>query len=335
MGDIYKDAFVTIAAHCAEDDSQGFLLTSLTPRQTVQFKSAGKIMGICRLPNSEADLSDSGLSRRAWVLRERYLSTRVLHFTAGQIYFETIDELFCDFGIIQNARRFGSLQLEPKKSSKLCEMRKILHSEPPQYEPQSSIRHEIGRTPSEWLDIVEAYCRCGLVVDRDKLIAISGMAQILRTHTSNIWCAGLWSDQICQGLLWMSEVAGLCRPTSVRAPTWSWAAWNGRIQYPTSVRDARFLPRCKFILLKNKAGSAVSEWLHTTARLVVSGKMFALWHPWIMELGSEERIGPGRSQQGIIYMNGLDMPVVSIGTTSTIPQYSGRQSTESCRLDSL
>lgn len=44
--------------------------------------------------------------------------------------------------------------------------------------------------------------------------------------------AGLWSDLLTTDLLWVAPFATKAKPW--RAPSWSWAVWNGTIKYPRS-----------------------------------------------------------------------------------------------------
>jgi hypothetical protein len=116
MGEIYQQASVTLAAHCAKDDSRGFLAAALARRQTIQFESTVGTIGICRLPDPE-DISNSGLAKRAWVLQERYLSTRILHFTLGQIYYETISGISWDFGVVADSTMLERNVSDPEPPS--------------------------------------------------------------------------------------------------------------------------------------------------------------------------------------------------------------------------
>ena len=85
MGSIFQHAAVTIAAHCASDDSEGFLAKSLSRPTTIP---CGDFLALSKLPDHGRDITNSRLSRRGWVLQERIMSSRTIHFTQGQIFFE-------------------------------------------------------------------------------------------------------------------------------------------------------------------------------------------------------------------------------------------------------
>ena len=57
------------------------------------------------------------------------------------------------------------------------------------------------QTPMEWPDPVEMYANCDPTKEEDKLIAFSGLTRRLWRRANEEWCAGLWNDRICEGLL--------------------------------------------------------------------------------------------------------------------------------------
>lgn len=92
MEDVFAKAYCTIAATSAENSWDGFLL-----RESVG--NAAKLVDgstdpqvsiyVCELDRDfGADVIAGALNRRAWVLQERALSPRIIHFTAGQTYWE-------------------------------------------------------------------------------------------------------------------------------------------------------------------------------------------------------------------------------------------------------
>ncbi|PSN60875.1 HET-domain-containing protein [Corynespora cassiicola Philippines] len=90
MGRIYENSVCTIAVHNARDNSDGFLERSLQPQPSVvlgHYQKGGEFYVSLR-SNFKAEVDHSELSGRGWVLQERYLSSRTLHFTTESIFFE-------------------------------------------------------------------------------------------------------------------------------------------------------------------------------------------------------------------------------------------------------
>src|SRR5437016_608278 len=52
------------------------------------------------MANLDADVTHSNLCSRGWVLQERFLSTRIIHFTPGMLYFETAQGARAEDGTI-------------------------------------------------------------------------------------------------------------------------------------------------------------------------------------------------------------------------------------------
>ncbi len=92
MEAVFKNAYYTIAATSAEDSTKGFLNRPPEEKDlqyaTVPKSSYGKV-NICRsTDNFDSDVLEGVLNKRAWVLQERALSRRIIHFTKRQPYWE-------------------------------------------------------------------------------------------------------------------------------------------------------------------------------------------------------------------------------------------------------
>jgi hypothetical protein len=319
MGDIYMNAQVTFAIHCASDDSDGFLERAFSKRPAVEEHIHSIGIGVCASADPEFDITKSSLSRRGWVyvvvllisetfltmydrLQERFLSSRTLHFTTGQVYWETAEGIFCEDASIRTYKP-ADLQSQgpevahsppalPFSPSAFTELRKLFNTRGERTcEPPKEI------TPLEWLDLVELYSLCELTRDSDKLIALSGMARKVQTRTKQTWCAGIWADRLCEGLLWFPTDNGLTAPTIARAPSWSWAAWDGSIQFPLLCRAATFVPRCQFIRVGDATGSSV-DWLSAPGALTLRGLILAVDIWGNAGYANLTKIGPGPIRKG-------------------------------------
>lgn len=148
--------------------------------------------GIADLRSKEAQ---SPLRYRAWVLQERELSRRSIHFGRNQLLWEC-------------KQMKGSAQL-----------------------PWLEMKKKRGLTyPEGWLQLVEDYSLRALTKSEDKLPALAGIAEVYQRQHAE-YLAGLWSDQFPAALMWQALDPRAKRHDAYRAPTWSWASLQGRISY--------------------------------------------------------------------------------------------------------
>jgi hypothetical protein len=87
MEEVFSSAYCTIAADSATHWKQGFLQRRSPPHFTVVSKSGQEMYACDTKYNFEKDVNNSELNKRAWVLQERVLSRRILHFTENHTYF--------------------------------------------------------------------------------------------------------------------------------------------------------------------------------------------------------------------------------------------------------
>jgi hypothetical protein len=90
-----------------------------------------------------------------------------------------------------------------------------------------------------WGDVVTRYTQCDLSYpEKDKLLAISGVARALSIATHDKYLAGLWRKQLPQQLDWSCHSSVRCsRAQPYRAPSWSWASIDGPVGFPTYAID--------------------------------------------------------------------------------------------------
>lgn len=83
---------------------------------------------------------------------------------------------------------------------------------------------------TRWRRIVQDYTHRDITKGTDKLPAISGLAQKVQEDTKDKYLAGLWLNHLHNDLFWFAM--GDMKPASpFRAPSWSWAAFDGSITY--------------------------------------------------------------------------------------------------------
>jgi hypothetical protein len=94
MDAVFSSAYCTIAADAAKDWTHGFLRHRL-PQFTMASRN-GIPMYTCDTKHDFDDVKNSELNRRAWVLQERILSRRILHFTESHTYLACGNSVRCE-----------------------------------------------------------------------------------------------------------------------------------------------------------------------------------------------------------------------------------------------
>lgn len=83
-----------------------------------------------------------------------------------------------------------------------------------------------------WYRAVEEYSRRDLSVAKDKLPAISALAQVFQELIEDEYLAGIWRGDLLRGLMWCTyPTLNLTKPDSWRAPSWSWACHDNEVSY--------------------------------------------------------------------------------------------------------
>ena len=143
------------------------------------------------------------LRYRAWVLQEKELSTKNMHFGLHQLLWEC---------------------RELKATSQLPWHLSATPHEPP---PERTWAETQSEMTLRWLNLTEEYSKRALTKQTDKLPALSGIAQSFQKYFPNDrYIAGMWSSHLPLALLWRpARYHGCVRreryPTDYVAPTWS------------------------------------------------------------------------------------------------------------------
>jgi hypothetical protein len=88
MENVYSSAYVTIAACSAKSSSDGFLVDRPSRNYATIVAFDGPVYLAEAADDFERDVEKSILNTRGWVLQERALSRRTIHFTSTQVYWE-------------------------------------------------------------------------------------------------------------------------------------------------------------------------------------------------------------------------------------------------------
>lgn len=98
MGQVFSNAYCTIAATSAAASDEGFLARQTGPPLSVTIETpSGGILHVSEfMEDYHQDLELAPLNTRGWVLQERALSRRTLHFSKTQVYWECGEGIHCE-----------------------------------------------------------------------------------------------------------------------------------------------------------------------------------------------------------------------------------------------
>lgn len=180
----------------------------------------GEVCLVVTYPFLMRDLANGPLSKRAWVLQERILSPRTLHFGADRVIWE------CETVVFNELRPRNFWTINSQEGSLT-----------PFTIPNPSTF--FTRNPGNKEDVLD-YWRITLVPEYtnrqlshpndDKLVAISAIARQVGELLQEDYAAGLFRDSFLALLLWHCGPSAK-RQIVYRAPSWSWASVDGSIRY--------------------------------------------------------------------------------------------------------
>jgi hypothetical protein len=221
MGDVYKFAFLNIAALSMLSDFEGFI-SSRDARVTFGFRASfstilnrgldeknskecillcGKARLLWDFANDTPGVNgfSAPLFTRAWVYQERSLARRILAFDKSRVYWACDEASHCehpDWGIFHSQG-----------------LRGLLHSVLGGARSQPGCNTEVARSQIEAFDIhwnstLTSYTACKLTKHADKLMAISSVVrELVNTQVlKKRYLAGLWDVNLWSQIGWITVV---------------------------------------------------------------------------------------------------------------------------------
>lgn len=235
MGQIYQNSLCNIAATGASNDEEGCFKdrdASLLQRCTIKSEWDNQDNGTWEVIDGDfwyARMDKAPLNQRGWVMQERWLSPRVLHYGQDQIMWECSELEACETypdGLPKPLKNPQSgFKLDPEFLKRLKYWKEDY--------PMGSDPEFLHR--STWISIVSRYSVTGLTKGEDKLVAISGIAKRMQSLLDDEYLAGLWRKDLPCQLLWtvidhlLRYILPPTRPRPYRAPSWSWASVDGAV----------------------------------------------------------------------------------------------------------
>ncbi|KAH0559419.1 hypothetical protein GP486_004066 [Trichoglossum hirsutum] len=275
MGSIYENAYFTIAATAAKGSSEGFLTRPSCCKLEIPFTVTEQdkvvqggtfYLGYPWHSPTDTLISTSKWRRRGWVFQEQILSTRILYFTNDILYFECLSTQKVEDDVYGLPPALVTPWFRDAKIQK-----RRLRSGPT----------GVDAYPY-WYSVVEEYAEREFSFPEDKLPAISGLAQKMARTIDDRYLAGLWKGDLHRGLLWRPRIKmHMTRPPQPGAPSWSWAALDGEIEWDR----VSFLRACSIEILNAEITPFGPDPMGrvTGGQLVLSGKFLpvgkVLRHP--------------------------------------------------------
>lgn len=243
MHQVYRHGLICVSALGASDSHGGLFLkrdpSTVWPNVVHMNRwkddATPLKVQVSRGPSWQHHFQRDPLLRRAWVVQERLLAPRVLHFGSNQVYWECYHDECCEvlpLGVHGRGEAGFDKDDDPHKchahSSRLWKTQIDLLD-------RKVLPDLIEQLLSEWYDAARLYSACALTMPGDKLVALSGIAndmqqalQQIKPQSEHRYLAGMWEEQLEIALHWF-PVNGAKRPRTYRAPSWSWAVIDGEV----------------------------------------------------------------------------------------------------------
>jgi hypothetical protein len=255
MYQIYRNSYCNISATGAVNNDEGLffdrnpeylwedqinLNTEGIPKLRSSNSETGRNFGLgldirrCNILDASfwaREVDTAHINQRGWVLQERLLAPRVLHFCQGQVAWECrqIDAAEClPHGVPSMELIADDLRVRTRPKALI----------PEEYGPKPLNIDHLNASDTaheDWKRIVERYSLHELSKQTDKLIALAGIAEMMSRQIPGIYVAGMWEKYLASQLLWRVDPVyenghfkhPSQRPNSKKdyqAPSFSWAS---------------------------------------------------------------------------------------------------------------
>jgi hypothetical protein len=210
MGLYYRHAYVNLSALSSTGVSSGLL----NPRQQKSSMSLENGLRLRRArPTWHEALSKAPLSTRGWVMQERLLSNRIVHFEKDELFWECSTTSAREGSYTED-----SLPWLPRLGGDEHFKRCLVFQ---------GVSPAVGADPNReimkrWDRIVCHYSTLNFTYGRDVLPAIDGIAQRISEATGFAYRVGLWQEDLHAGLLWHADTFIKDPVPNIQAPSWSW-----------------------------------------------------------------------------------------------------------------
>jgi len=241
MGEVYGNAALSIVAARSSDSASGFLRNDFKPAADPCPFPYGRVdengneidglfVGLDRAWFKDT-LDPDPVQTRGWCLQEAELSRRTLVYGSEGVSFQCKTANFYED---QTYKFYHKRTFDPK--------------------PEAALSPSGGRRAADGLELLNHwyagvlpdYTSRALTNRGDVFAAIASLAKQAKQTIGGRYLAGVWESDLPRGLLWKpryqtrwmvdsskseKNLVALRRPTHSQAPSWSWAAVEGQVQY--------------------------------------------------------------------------------------------------------
>ncbi|OTB02660.1 hypothetical protein M426DRAFT_322425 [Hypoxylon sp. CI-4A] len=227
MADVYRNAYVTIAASASSDGTGG--LFHMNDINLVQYAAErrledGSLTTVYVRPAIDHaayvhghlhplnPLYPAPLLQRGWFFQEQTLSRRIIFFTNFELVWQCEEVSTCICEVRENRGVMSTNQVRSNLS---------------EYVPKGRAT-DLHRS---WVEIVHLYTEGQLSFDSDRLAALAAIAKLMSGTALGRYMSGLWETTLASGLIWtvvgssLKDDSIIPRRTEDKSmPSWSWAS---------------------------------------------------------------------------------------------------------------
>ncbi|KAK8012826.1 HET-domain-containing protein [Apiospora marii] len=208
MMQVYTNCYINISADASTDGSGG-LFRQRDPAMFQSFlvpgdRTSKTNLYYCYSDNWYKYVEQTPLTKRSWVVQERFMSPRVVHYSNDQVHWECRE-------LTTSESVHPSFEITPDNTATPWKISNYVDF-------------------SIWYRLVHSYTEGQLTKIADRPIAIAGLARtfahLLEMEPSDYLC-GLWRPKLVLELMWYTLHS--TERTPLHIPSWSWLSVNGGV----------------------------------------------------------------------------------------------------------
>jgi hypothetical protein len=190
-------------------------------------------------------IEEAKLNSRGWVLQERLLSRRIVHFAMDQLYWECRCHVAAEDGLLKP-------NMQPRQDQ-LMGVTRALTQQP---STETFVKF--------WLDIIERYSQLKFTFEKDRLPALLGLKEQLASLTDLHYVDGHWfpspGNAIPRSLLFYVDGVQGVHCAEKQHPSWSWVGKGSAVTYEATIS----LPTATYISMEDRI-------------ILIRGHIFPAW----------------------------------------------------------